>query len=199
MEKLKKGYDRLTGFETSTKGYEWFGTSPGHEALSGYGIAQFNDMNKVVNFVRPEDLNRNVDWLMDRRNPDKSGHWELNPKSLDTFGRASQDVTDAYLVWVMTQDGRFDYEDLVNEFANLKTISDGTDDPYILSLYSGALFNVGKKDEATAISERVASKQNEATGAVEGAESSITNSRGQSLLLETTSLALINWLNQKPS
>jgi hypothetical protein len=80
MEKLKKGYDRLTGFETSTKGYEWFGTSPGHEALSAYGIAQFNDMNKVVNFVSSDDLNRNVDWLMDRRNPDKSGHWELNPK-----------------------------------------------------------------------------------------------------------------------
>jgi len=34
---------------------------------------------------------------------------------------------------------------------------------------------------------------------VEGAESSITNSRGQSLLLETTSLAIINWLNISPS
>ena len=25
MEKLKKGYDRLVGFETSSQGYEWFG------------------------------------------------------------------------------------------------------------------------------------------------------------------------------
>jgi hypothetical protein len=123
MEKLKKGYDRLITFETSTKGYEWFGDSPGHEALSAYGIAQFNDMNKVVNFVKDEDLNRNVDWLMGRRNPDNSGHWELNPKSIDTFGRASQDITDAYLVWVMTQDGRFKFDDLKNEFANLEKIS----------------------------------------------------------------------------
>jgi hypothetical protein len=45
----------------------------------------------------------------------------------------------------------------------------------------------------------VAALQNDSTGAVEGAESSITNSRGQSLLLETTSLALVNWLNQSPS
>jgi len=75
MEKLKKGYDRLVTFETSTKGYEWFGESPGHEALSAYGIAQFNDMNKVVSFVSDSDLNRNVDWLMERRNPDQSGHW----------------------------------------------------------------------------------------------------------------------------
>ena len=51
MEKLKKGYDKLIGFETSTKGYEWFGEAPGHEALSGYGIAQFNDMNDAVSFV----------------------------------------------------------------------------------------------------------------------------------------------------
>jgi hypothetical protein len=46
-------------------------------------------MNKVTNFVSSDDLNRNVDWLMDRRNPDNSGHWELNARSLDTFGRAS--------------------------------------------------------------------------------------------------------------
>lgn len=39
MEKLKAGYDKLKGFETSSLGYEWFGKSPGHEALSAYGIA----------------------------------------------------------------------------------------------------------------------------------------------------------------
>jgi hypothetical protein len=33
------------------------------------------------------------------------------------------------------------------------------------------------------------------TGAVEGAESSITNSRGNNLLVETTSLALLSWIN----
>jgi len=89
MEKLKKGYDRLVGFETSTLGYEWFGDTPGHEALSAYGIAQFNDMKKVVNFVEDSSLNRNVDWLMGRRKSDRSGKWELNSRSLDTFGYAS--------------------------------------------------------------------------------------------------------------
>ena len=38
-DKLLDGYKRLIGFETSTKGYEWFGESPGHEALTAYGIA----------------------------------------------------------------------------------------------------------------------------------------------------------------
>jgi hypothetical protein len=39
MEKLKDGYTRLLGFEASSKGYEWFGESPGHEALTAYGLA----------------------------------------------------------------------------------------------------------------------------------------------------------------
>lgn len=40
--------------------------------------------------------------------------------------------------------------------------------------------------------------QNEETGAVEGAKSSITNSRGNNLLVETTSLAVMSWLDTKP-
>lgn len=58
--KLKTGYDKLISFETSSKGYEWFGVAPGHEALSAYGIAQFNDMQKVVNFVDKAILEKNT-------------------------------------------------------------------------------------------------------------------------------------------
>lgn len=43
-EKLSKGYKRLIKYETSTKGFEWFGKSPGHEALTSYGIKQFVEM-----------------------------------------------------------------------------------------------------------------------------------------------------------
>ena len=42
--KLKIGYDKLIGFETTSKGYEWFGQAPGHEALTGYGLSQFEEM-----------------------------------------------------------------------------------------------------------------------------------------------------------
>jgi len=45
---------------------------------------------------------------------------------------------------------------LSNEFDNLKKISESNEDPYFLALYSGALFNVGKNDEAIEISVRVA-------------------------------------------
>lgn len=199
MEKLKGGYEKLIGFETSTKGYEWFGTAPGHEALSAYGIAQFNDMKKVVKFVDNEAVDRNTQWLLERRDRERPGHFSLNPRSLDTFGYASQDVTDAYIVWVLTEDGKFSYDDLKDEFESLKEIVQNSNDPYILSLYAGALVNVGKLEEALEMADRVGQRQNEQNGSVEGAESSITNSRGQSLLLETTSLAVINWLDLDPS
>ena len=50
-EFILDGYLLLKTYETTTKGYEWFGQSPGHEALSAYGLNEFRDMQNVVNFV----------------------------------------------------------------------------------------------------------------------------------------------------
>lgn len=41
IEHLKTGYEKLISYETTDKGYEWFGDSPGHEALTSYGLSQF--------------------------------------------------------------------------------------------------------------------------------------------------------------
>jgi uncharacterized protein YfaS (alpha-2-macroglobulin family) len=49
---LDVSYKKLTGFETKTKGYEWFGADPGHEALTAYGLMQFTDMAQVRNVVK---------------------------------------------------------------------------------------------------------------------------------------------------
>ena len=45
------GYSKLVGFESAGGGFEWFGGSPGHEALSAYGVLQFEDMAKVRDVV----------------------------------------------------------------------------------------------------------------------------------------------------
>ena len=37
-QKLKDGYSRLMTFKTKENGFEWFGESPAHEALSAYGL-----------------------------------------------------------------------------------------------------------------------------------------------------------------
>lgn len=198
-ENIQEGYNLLMTYETSTKGYEWFGTSPGHEALSAYGLNEFRDMNRVVEFVSPDGLIRNKDWLLSRRKSDGSGQFDKNPKALDTFGHSDQDITDAYIVWSLTFEEDIDYTFLKAEFENLERISLTSKDPYFLALYSAALFNVDKLDEAILITNKVNSMQNEETGAVEGASSSITNSRGQNLIVETTALCMMNWINQDKS
>jgi hypothetical protein len=88
---------------------------------------------------------------------------------------------------------------LKDEFKHVIEVSKRTNDPYLLSLCAGALFNVGKSSEAAAIATRVAGMQDKLTGSVLGAESSITNSRGSNLVVETTSLALLSWLNIDPT
>ena len=38
MKNIKKGYDKMTSYETKTGGYEWFGQGNGHETLTAYGL-----------------------------------------------------------------------------------------------------------------------------------------------------------------
>lgn len=141
LEKLRTGFEKLQTFETSTRGYEWFGDAPGHETLTAYGLAQFRDMRAVTDFVSEDTIERNQRWLLERKGG--NGQFKLNERALDTFGRAAQNISDAYIVWVLTEEGVLAYADLESEFENLRQISRLTDDPYFLALYSGALFNVG--------------------------------------------------------
>lgn len=86
---LKEGYDRLVGFESDGGGFEWFGGSPGHEALTAYGALQFQEMAQVMD-VDADMLQRTRKWLLDRR--DGSGGFKRNPRALDSFGRASEEI-----------------------------------------------------------------------------------------------------------
>ena len=60
---LDHGYKRLVGFETPNKGYEWFGQSPGHEALTAYGVLEFADFKQVYGGVDDDMMKRTAAWL----------------------------------------------------------------------------------------------------------------------------------------
>src|SRR5205814_1714993 len=66
-------------------------------------------------------------------------------------------------------------------------------DPYFLSLVGNALLNRGRRAEGVAVLKAVAGMQAE-DGSVPGAKTSITNSSGRALLIETTALAVLGWL-----
>ncbi len=190
MGMLDRGYNRLVGFESPKKGYEWFGGDPGHEALTAYGLLEFEDMRAVYGDVDAKMMERTADWLMSRR--DGRGGFERDSKALDSFGRASAEVTDAYIVWSLAEAGYTD--ELDKELARQQGLATKTSDPYMLALAAGTLARLdGKDKEARAAAKRLVSMQAK-DGSWAGADHSITRSGGENLTIETTALAVMSLL-----
>jgi len=185
---LGSGYKLLTGYETPTKGYEWFGSTPGHEALTAYGLVEFSDMKQVFPEVSGAMIKRTADWLHARR--DGKGGFARNPQALDSFGAASKAVTDAYIVYSISEAKQSGFE---RELDAQEIVARDTQDPYILALSVNTLFNSGRKDSGYAAAKRLASLQ-DPSGGWKGANHSITRSGGHDLHVETTSLALLGLL-----
>ena len=181
---LKNGYAKLTGYECKQRGYEWFGGDPGHEALSAYGLMEFADMARVHD-VDAAMITRTRDWLLARR--DGRGGFGRNARALDSFGGAPQEVTDAYIVWALTEAD--DTTDLTKELAALEARGRSSDDPYVVALAANALAN-RRLPGAKSLLERLASMQGE-DGRLAGKTTSITSSSGINLDVETTALAVM--------
>jgi hypothetical protein len=191
---LGRGYQKLTSFEcldnrtSSRRGYEWFGgTAPPHEALTAYGLLQFRDMAKVFD-VDPAMLKRTQEYLMSQR--DGKGGFQRNLRALDTFGRAPQHITTAYIVWALTESGK---DDVTVELKALAAQAKTSDDPYFLSLVALSLANRERWAEAEPLLRKVVKAQKD-DGHLEAKQTSITGSGGRDLYIETTALALLGWL-----
>lgn len=182
---VDEGYKRLVGYETSTQGYEWFGASPGHEALTAFGLLQFADMKPVYSDVDKAMLSRTMDWLLARR--DGKGGFLREAKSLDSFGRAAKDVTDAYIAYALSE---AKYAGLGAELDVAAHVASNSNDAYLLSLTSLTLLNSGRRGPGQTGAHRLAALQSD-TGAWTKADHSITRSGGMNLHIETTSLAIL--------
>jgi hypothetical protein len=186
---LESSYKKLTGFESRSRGYEWFGADPGHEALTAYGLMQFTDMAQVRN-VDKEMLDRTRAWLLSRR--DGNGGFKVNPKALDSFGRAPESTTNAYIVWALTEAGE---KGLDKEIAAIKATAGSADDSYVVALAANILHAAGDNAGARQLMEKLAKKQ-DSSGAVAGAVTSITRSGGEALAVETTALSALAWMQE---
>ncbi len=189
---LERGYAKLTAFEVPARarreGFEWFGQSPAHEALTAYGLMQFKDMATVTD-VDPMLIERTRNFLLSRR--DGKGGFSRNPQALDTFGRAPDDVTNAYIVWAVTEAG--DGDDIEPELNAAAAKAKTATDPYQRALVANALLNRGRINDGVALLKELAGKLSQ-DGALRGAATSITGSGGQSLEIETTALAVLGFL-----
>jgi hypothetical protein len=186
---LDVSYKKLTGFESRTRGYEWFGADPGHEALTAYGLMQFTDMSRVRT-VDKDMLDRTRAWLLSRR--DGKGGFSLNPKALDSFGRAPADTTNAYIVWALLESGE---KNLEREIASVKASAASTQDSYVVALAANILHSTGDVAGARQLMDKLARNQ-AAAGNVNGAITSITRSGGEALAIETTALSVLAWMHE---
>lgn len=188
---LENGYAKLTAFEcmntqNKKQGYEWFGgNAPAHEALTAYGLLQFRDMSRVMN-VDQNMIKRTQDYIMGQR--DGNGGFKRNPRALDSFGRAPDDITNAYIVWSLTESGKSD--DVSKELSSLKEKADKSNDPYFLALVANALLNRDDRATALVLLKKLVSGQKE-DGHLVAEKTSITGSGGVSLEVETTALAIL--------
>jgi hypothetical protein len=187
---LTKGYGKLVSFECPKKGYEWFGGDPGHEALTAYGLMEFRDMSQVWD-VDPQMIERTAQWLMKRR--DGKGGFERNSRALDSFGSAPQDITDAYIVWALSEAKQ---PDIAQEIDHVIRLAEKSDDPYLIALAAAAAINAGDREKTgDELLKKLAEQQKE-DGHLEAKNGSITRSGGLSLNVETTALAALAWLKR---
>ncbi len=159
QSKLQKGYQKLISFKTKEKGYEWFGESPAHEALSAYGLMQFAEMSKVTSFVDQSMVEDLQAYILSRR--DGKGGFLKNEKALDSFGRAPDNITAAYIVWTLTSSGE---TNVTTEITALKkqadaSIKNGTPDAYFLGLLAASLSNLGRQSEAEVYCDQIIKNQ----------------------------------------
>src|SRR5262249_16051403 len=124
---------------------------------------------------------------------DGQGGFLRNAKALDSFGRAPQAITNAYIVWALTETDPEGKDDLSKELAALSAEAQTSKDPYFLALVANALLNRGQRDAGAGLLEGVAGMQTP-DGSVDGATTSITGSGGRDLKIETTALAVLGWL-----
>jgi hypothetical protein len=193
---LSKGYDKLVGFECQNtaknnkkEGYEWFGgTAPAHEALTAYGLLEFRDMAKV-HPVDAQMLERTKEYLLSQK--DGEGGFKRNPRALDTFGGAPEHITNAYIVWAITESGKD--EDVAKELGVLNDKAKTSKDPYFVALVANGLINRDKNDDAAALLKTLAAAQKD-DGHLDAERTSITGSGGRDLQIETTGLTILAWL-----
>lgn len=184
---LDRGYKRLITFETSSKGYDWFGRAPGHEGLTAFGLMQFNDLKKVYEGVDQKMVDRTANWIMSQK--DGKGGFKRNSYALHAFGQISEDVMNGYIVYALAEGG---YTDIKKEAESSYETAMKNKDPYQLAMSANALYKLKDTRADKALSELL--KTQDKDGSFNGATHSITHSTGNSLKIETTSLAIMAML-----
>ncbi len=135
---IANGYDRLMAYEIKGGGFEWFGHPPAHEGLTAFGLVQFAEMKKVYPKVSEAMITRTRKWLLSKRDG-KGGFTQTRGKY--GFSGASQAVTNAYMLYALTETGT---KKLEAEYNAALAEALKSQDMYRMALMAHTAFNLGK-------------------------------------------------------
>src|SRR5438132_12002902 len=88
-------------------------------------------------------VDRTRQYLMSRK--DGKGGFQRNPAAIDSFGRAPNNITNAYIVWALTESGKDD--DIEKELTALAGQAKDSKDPYFIALVANSLINRNQLDQ----------------------------------------------------
>jgi len=191
---IADGYRRLAAYETKENGFEWYGNTPPHEALSAYGLMQFNEMADVFDGVDQKMVQRTVDWLLSRRNG-KGGFLQNGGKY--GFSGAPADVNNAYIVYALTE--TYSKTELEKEYRAVYFDALDSLDTYKLALTALSSHNLKKtSDYENLMSYIKLNIKNHGFGKLP-VKNTITRSSGSSKNIETTAFTLLALLRDYAS
>ncbi len=180
LKYIKDGYKRLIGYETPLHGFEWFGHTPPHAALTAYGLLEFTDMQEFID-VDQQMLARTKDYLMSQR--DGEGSFKHARGGYDQFASVPDRIADIYIVYALTQAGVG--QEIQPEYHAAVKKALVSNDGYLLAMMALAASNMKNEADYGHLMDALNNQYQKLNLA---SETSVVNSRDASLRVETMSL-----------
>ncbi len=191
LDLIKKGYKQLAAYETAQDGFEWYGGTPPHEALTAYGLMQFTEMKEVFDGVSEPMLNRTLTYLLKRR--DGKGGFKQN-RGKYGFSAAPENVNNAYIVYAISESGI--KVDIETEYKHTFEEALESNDTYRMALMACASFNFDKKDQAKQLIGRIKKNIEKYDFSELPVAHTITRSYGNAKNIETVAFSLLALLKE---
>lgn len=187
---LENGYQKLKNYESKDGGFEWYGGNPGHEALTAYGLLQFNEMKEFINADK-KLIERATNWLNSRK--DDKGGFKQNPGRYG-FSGIKYEVNNAYIVYVLSEIGK---NDIDKQYEKSLQEAFKSNDLYRMELVALASFNLNKMREYNQLMKLIKTEISKQGFKNLKAEQSVMQSYGKSMNTEIASLYAMALLKEK--
>lgn len=150
---LRKGYDRLTGYQGADGGFTYWGARDTSDvALTAYALRFLNDAKEFV-AVDDEVIKKAQDWLVKQQKAD--GSWTKKYYNETTEDHTRTKLFTSYVARTLAMAKEKDTAVLGKALDYLKTRNSEVEEPYALALYGLASLDAGRAETAGEIARRL--------------------------------------------